>query len=200
MRYLFEETLSQKKTENHSLHCLDGITHRGCTHLKSNFEWSIICDKSNDCVKCFKEKCNGNSPQEEVKVEKKRPSKKVHFDDDDYIDEIKDEMNLINNGMFSSEELRSLVENEVRPITFEGDLSTESVEKVETHNQRTCIACHSAVDSACKLNATFTKFENCPEPYKCYHYINANTGEHQRGSHSFVQIYIYFIYILSNSK
>lgn len=128
---------------------LDGITHRGCTTLNSQFQWTVKCDKTNECVKCYKDKCNGNSkdvPQqnesEELKIETKPPSKKV---------------------------------------TFHEDLSKEVARNVDTDNQMTCIVCNSVLDPTCKTNENFKNFERCPEPHKCYHYINAITGEHKRG-------------------
>lgn len=47
-----------------------------------------------------------------------------------------------------------------------------------------CIACDSTIDPSCATNMTFNVFEECPisiNRVKCYHMINATTGEHKRG-------------------
>lgn len=48
----------------------------------------------------------------------------------------------------------------------------------------TCISCNSTIDPECATNTTFSTYETCPlsvNQNKCYHMINATTGEHTRG-------------------
>lgn len=54
----------------------------------------------------------------------------------------------------------------------------------ESINKETCVACNSTIDRTCATNTTFEVFESCPlsvDPARCYHMINATTGEHTRG-------------------
>lgn len=54
----------------------------------------------------------------------------------------------------------------------------------ETIPKETCIACNSTIDPMCATNTTFDVFEACPNlvnASRCYHMINATTGEHARG-------------------
>lgn len=56
-----------------------------------------------------------------------------------------------------------------------------------------CIACNSAIDPMCATNVTFDVFEACPNlvnSSRCYHLINATTGEHSRGDFSPTKFYI----------
>lgn len=64
------------------------------------------------------------------------------------------------------------------------ECDTEKPINDETFHQETCIACNSTIDPMCATNTTFDVFEACPNlvnSSRCYHMINATTGEHTRG-------------------
>lgn len=48
------------------------------------------------------------------------------------------------------------------------------------HNHFTCIYFNSALDQP---ESTIDGFENCAYPNKCYHYINATSGETIKGKY-----------------
>ncbi|XP_055309662.1 uncharacterized protein LOC129573299 [Sitodiplosis mosellana] len=67
---------------------------------------------------------------------------------------------------------------------LEGDTEEANDGFYEIDKEESCVACNSAIDPKCATNTTFEVFETCPmlvNSNRCYHMINATTGEHTRG-------------------
>lgn len=76
----------------------------------------------------------------------------------------------------------------IRINLFENDLKDPKQNQPEPLS---CIVCDSNVDPACKSNPNLDSVEECPSPSKCYHYINATSGDTVRGT--YIQYELYFI-------